>query len=75
MTNHRQKTRRRLPLSAAAAVMVLTGGGLALLIWAKLRLVTGAPRTAYAIPEQDSDVADGQDAADEQQADDPTRRP
>jgi hypothetical protein len=55
--------------------MVLTGGGLALLIWAKLRLVTGAPRTAYAIPEQDSDVADGQDAADEQQADDPTRRP
>lgn len=75
MTDHRKKTRRRLPLSAAAAVMVVTGGGLALLIWAKLRLVTGAPRTAYAIPEQDAEVPDVEDGADEQPADDAAPRP
>lgn len=31
---------------------LVLGGSLALLIWAKLRLVTTVPRTAYAVPEQ-----------------------
>ena len=30
---------------------VLLGGSVALLIWAKLRMVTAVPRTAYAEPE------------------------
>jgi hypothetical protein len=33
-------------------------GGLAMLIWTKLRLVTGVPRTAYAEPEAESPAQD-----------------
>ena len=35
-----------------AAVIAVGGGGtIALLLWAKLKLVTGVPRTVYAQPE------------------------
>ncbi len=40
-----------VPMRTLALGLVL-GGSLALLIWAKLRLVTTVPRTAYAVPEQ-----------------------
>jgi hypothetical protein len=40
-----------LSMRSVTWAMVL-GGSLALLIWAKLRLVTTVPRTAYAEPEQ-----------------------
>ncbi|MFG0327316.1 MAG: hypothetical protein ACF8SC_08660 [Phycisphaerales bacterium JB037] len=43
--------------------VALVGGGLALLLWAKLRLVTEVPRTAYAEPEVRAD-ADGAEASD-----------
>ena len=39
-----------VPVRSVAWTLVL-GGSLALLIWAKLRLVTTVPRTAYADPE------------------------
>lgn len=39
----------RFALLAAALT-----GGLALLIWTKLRLVTGVPKTAYADPDKDA---------------------
>jgi hypothetical protein len=39
-----------VPTRSVAWALVL-GGSLALLIWAKLRLVTTVPRTAYADPE------------------------
>jgi len=55
----------RVPLTAGLVVMLATGGGIALLIWAKLRLVTGVPRTVYAQPPHDetveSDVGDPAD--------------
>ena len=35
----------------AAVIAVGSGGTIALLLWAKLKLVTGVPRTAYAQPE------------------------
>jgi hypothetical protein len=35
----------------SVAWALLLGGSLALLIWAKLRMVTTVPRTAYAEPE------------------------
>jgi hypothetical protein len=34
----------------AMAVLCLVLSGLALLLWARLKLVTVAPRTAYAVP-------------------------
>jgi len=44
---HRQKPRTRLP----ARLVVLGCLSLAMLIWVKLRVVTGVPRTAYADPQ------------------------
>jgi len=44
--NGSQSGRRR----ATMAVLCLVMSGLALLLWARLKLVTGAPRTAYAVP-------------------------
>jgi len=41
--------RRRNPRTALMLALSL-GGGLALLFWLKLRVVTGVPRTAYAEP-------------------------
>jgi hypothetical protein len=35
----------------SVAWALLLGGSVALLIWAKLRMVTAVPRTAYAEPE------------------------
>lgn len=49
-------------------VVALVGGGLALLLWAKLRLVTDVPRTAYAEPEVRVDPS-GANAADQAAAD------
>ena len=47
-----------------AAVIVVGGGGtIALLLWAKLKLVTGIPRTVYAQPES---VEPGVDEPDEE---------
>ncbi|QOI99011.1 MAG: hypothetical protein HRU70_00280 [Phycisphaeraceae bacterium] len=46
----RLRTRRPLRLSRAATPLLMIGGGFALLIWMKLRLVTGVPRTVYAEP-------------------------
>ena len=57
MSAHKaKKNRARLPLTAGLVVMLATGGGIALLIWAKLRLVTGVPRTVYAQPPKDESV-------------------
>ena len=44
--NGSQSGRRRMTM----AVLCLVLSGLALLLWARLKLVTGAPRTAYAVP-------------------------
>jgi hypothetical protein len=41
-----QSGRRRVTM----AVLCLVLSGFALLLWARLKLVTGAPRTAYAVP-------------------------
>lgn len=41
-------TRKLRPLAAGA--LCLTLSVLALLLWGKLKLVTGVPRTAYAVP-------------------------
>lgn len=42
------RARRRMAVSGAMAASLVCG----LLIWAKLRLVTDIPRTAYATPER-----------------------
>lgn len=53
-----------------AAVIVVGGGGtIALLLWAKLKLVTGIPRTVYAQPES---VEPGVDEPDEERASEAT---
>lgn len=44
------RARRKLAASGAVGASLLCG----LLIWAKLRLVTDIPRTAYAAPESQS---------------------
>lgn len=44
---HKNPLRRRRELSLFAVAC----GGFALLIWFKLRMVTGVPRTAYADPD------------------------
>jgi|GEM_PF-5143919 len=44
---HKNPMRRRRELSLFAVAC----GGFALLIWFKLRMVTGVPRTAYADPD------------------------
>jgi hypothetical protein len=44
--NGSQNGRRRVTMT----VLCLLLSGLALLLWARLKLVTGAPRTAYAVP-------------------------
>lgn len=46
-------TRRRNPRTTLMLALSL-GGGLALLFWMKLRVVTGVPRTAYAEPAQET---------------------
>jgi hypothetical protein len=38
------------------AVLTLLLSGLALLLWARLKLVTGAPRTAYADPDRSAAI-------------------
>lgn len=40
--------------AAVVLLIGLIGGGVALLLWARLRLVTDIPRTAYAEPEQEA---------------------
>lgn len=40
-------------------VLALALGGLALLIWLKLRVVTGIPRTAYAEPRDEAAAGQG----------------
>ena len=53
-----------------AAVIAVGGGGtIALLLWAKLKLVTGVPRTVYAQPES---VEPGPDEPDQERARDAT---
>lgn len=47
--------RRQLATSSAVAASLVCG----LLIWAKLRLVTDIPRTAYANPERQVEDASG----------------
>lgn len=70
MAAPKQKKRLfRVPLAAGLVVMLVTGGGIALLIWAKLRLVTGVPRTVYAQPPEDGPGEDGPPDSDEQPAD------
>jgi hypothetical protein len=51
-----------------AIVMALTFGGLALLIWAKMKVAGGVPRTAYAEPDAETSPDDAQGA-------DPSNRP
>jgi len=46
--------RRHGPGSNRLAMIALVGGGLALLLWAKLRLVTEVPRAAYATPDSEA---------------------
>jgi hypothetical protein len=46
-----------------AIALALTFGGLALLIWAKMKVAGGVPRTAYAEPE-DAEPADDADRSD-----------
>ena len=47
------------------AAFVLSAGALAgVLIWAKLRLVTDIPRSAYAVPDQAQPVGPDQNGAD-----------
>lgn len=45
--------------------MVLAGGVVAVLIWMKLKVVGGVPRTAYADPEQDHPPRQTQSASDD----------
>jgi len=54
MSARQPKLATRWPLLALAL------GGLALLIWLKLRVMTGVPRTAYANPEDDKRAAQQQ---------------
>ena len=61
------RTRRAWRIALLAATLT---GGLALLIWTKLRLVTGVPKTAYADPEKDKPAA----GADPAQAANPSPR-
>ena len=48
--------------SKIVAGLALCAGGLALLIWAKMKIVGGVPRTAYAEQEEDVDSRNPDDA-------------
>lgn len=52
-TPHRPKIRRTVVTIACTLGVTFA----AMLIWRKLRIVTGVPRTAYAHPEQPADSA------------------
>ena len=45
------------PVRIAAICLTAGGGAVALLLWAKLKLVAGIPRTVYAEPEVTEDTA------------------
>ena len=48
------------PARIAAICLTVGGGAVTLLLWAKLKLVTGIPRTVYAEPQVAQDPRDSQ---------------
>lgn len=43
------------PARIAALCLTIGGGAVALLLWAKLKLVADIPRTVHAVPDQEAD--------------------